>query len=151
MLSTRTGYQTTIHRISSQTPCILFAFHPYESIEWVEGSTWANLTGINQGTPWDCVDVSTRGINGAFGEATTVCRGDVPLFSLRGEVGPLGCTVDGLTVDEIPVKARPIPSPKAGGCAVGGTSLPASRASWLGVFGFALLLRVRRRSPQPRA
>jgi hypothetical protein len=60
-----------------------------------------NLSGVDQGTSYECVQLRTRAMNGTYSEAQTLCRDDGELYQLTSIVP--GCTVAGLTSDGTPV------------------------------------------------
>ncbi|HKO92643.1 MAG TPA: hypothetical protein VJU61_15920 [Polyangiaceae bacterium] len=77
---------------------------PFDSIDgfqsayvYLSATPWfMDLSGIDQGTPFDCVRLRSRAPNGTFSEATTLCREDGVLYDLRGSED-IDCTAEGLT------------------------------------------------------
>lgn len=60
-----------------------------------EGSFFTNLSGLDQGTPFDCVSLRSRGPNGVYSTPVELCRGDGPLLTLSGS-DQITCTAKGL-------------------------------------------------------
>lgn len=60
-----------------------------------EGSFFTNLSGLEQGTPFDCVSLRTRAPNGIYSTAVELCRDDGPLLTLSGS-DRITCTLEGL-------------------------------------------------------
>jgi len=65
------------------------------------GSAMTNLSGIDQGTNFDCVKLRTRAMNGTYSEPQTLCRADGSLTQLTST--DLGCAPEGLTSAGVPV------------------------------------------------
>jgi hypothetical protein len=65
------------------------------------GSSMTNLSGIEQGTPFECVRLRTRAMNGTYSEPQMLCREDGALAQLTSP--DLGCTPEGLTSAGMPV------------------------------------------------
>lgn len=77
------------------------------------GSAMIDIAGIDQGTPYVCVELRTRAMNGALSEPQTLCREDGALFELTST--DVACTPDGLTSS-----TKKIPGiPDAGGLGTG--------------------------------
>jgi hypothetical protein len=82
-----------------------------------------NLSGIDQGTNFECVRLRSRGSDGSLSEPVTLCRDDGPLYEIAGHP-TLGCSTEGLTREGAPVLANdPI---SAGGCSVAGDGAPSA-------------------------
>ena len=100
------------------------------------GPFFANLSGIDQGTNFECVRLRSRGVDGSLSAPVTLCRDDGPLYELAGGA-MLGCTSDGLTRGGALVLASdPISS---GGCSVAGEGAPS--AAWFMLAAVAAALR----------
>lgn len=59
-----------------------------------EGSVFANLSGIDQGTPFDCIRLRSRAPNRVYSAAVQLCRDDGPLVTLTSD--EITCTAEGL-------------------------------------------------------
>ncbi|HEX2872555.1 MAG TPA: Ig-like domain-containing protein [Polyangiaceae bacterium] len=68
-----------------------------------EGSFFTNLSGLEQGTPFDCVSLRSRAPNGVYSTPVELCRDDGPLLTLS-DTDPITCTADGLLQE--PAQAR---------------------------------------------
>lgn len=96
------------------------------------GSHWTNLTGIEQGTPYDCVELRTRAPNGALSEPVVLC-GDEAEFVELTEESQVVCTAEGI----------PMPAEESAGCRMGQAGGSPGRLAFLAIV--VLLHRVRRR------
>jgi MYXO-CTERM domain-containing protein len=76
-------------------------------------AVWANLSGVNQGTPYECAVLRTRGADGTMSEAVDICRDDADTVTLP-DVDGLECTENGLVKNGVPVGG-------SGGGGTGGT------------------------------
>lgn len=63
-----------------------------------EGSFFTNLSGLEQGTPFDCVSLRSRAPNGVYSTPVELCRGDGPLLTLS-DSDRITCTAEGLRPD----------------------------------------------------
>jgi MYXO-CTERM domain-containing protein len=63
-----------------------------------ERGAWTNLSGIDQGTQDNCVELRTRAANGTYSEPIVLCGKDAPHYRLTGSPD-LTCTADGLAQD----------------------------------------------------
>jgi hypothetical protein len=72
----------------------------YNDYLWTQ-PVFVDLTGIEQGTPFDCVELRTRAANGTLSEPTTVCGSDGPYFDLDGKAlkrnARAVCTPEGIS------------------------------------------------------
>jgi hypothetical protein len=108
-----------------------------------------NLSGIDQGTPYECLSLQSRAPNGALSAPVSLCGSDAPLRELTSK--DIACTSDGLSVR---TQSSPVDSPddsgsesgagesaSEGGCSV---SVKATRASGSAalLFGFLLFGRL---------
>jgi hypothetical protein len=59
-----------------------------------ERSSFTNLSGLDQGTPFDCVNLRSRAPNRVYSTAVQLCREDGPLFTLSS--AEVTCTPEGL-------------------------------------------------------
>lgn len=66
-----------------------------ETVYLYEGSFFTNLSGLDQGTPFDCVRLRSRAPNGVYSTPVELCRGDGPLLILTGN-DRITCTAEGL-------------------------------------------------------
>lgn len=90
-----------------------------------------NLSGLEQGTPYECLILRARAPNGVFSEPVERCRDDGPLVTLSN-VARLTCTSAGLFHESLP---RPEPvettmgevGPPKGGAAAEDGALDANR------------------------
>lgn len=57
-----------------------------------------NLSGMNQGTHFDCIELRNRAPNGTFSDSITRCRGDGELQDIRGSEA-IACTEFGMAQD----------------------------------------------------
>jgi hypothetical protein len=103
-----------------------------------------NLTGVNQGTSFQCVQLRTRAANGIVSDKVVLCGADAPHYALPGvEVtcGPGGLRYQGRPAAEFPLQG-------ASGCTFGGARSRGSAAN-IGLVLAALAavagLRARRR------
>jgi hypothetical protein len=115
------------------------------------GSFFANLSGIDQGTNFECVRLRSRGVDGSLSEPLTLCGDDAPLYEIAGWP-TLRCTTQGLTRDGALVLASdPIDPSSAGGCTVAGERAPSS-GGWFMLAAVAAACRWRpsRRVRAPR-
>jgi hypothetical protein len=83
-----------------------------------------NLSGVEQGTNFECAKLSVRSANGSVGEPVVLCGLDAPTYQLRGST-VIGCTPEGLTHDGRLASANEqrVPTPalsRGGGCALAG-------------------------------
>jgi hypothetical protein len=62
----------------------------------IERPWFFNLSGIEQGHPFDCIEARTRASNGTYSDVAVVCRDDGPRYDLYGSE-QIGCTAAGLT------------------------------------------------------
>jgi hypothetical protein len=62
------------------------------------GPFFGNLSGIDQGTNFECAKLSTRASNGTLSAPVVLCGRDAPLFELGGSTS-IACTSQGLTHD----------------------------------------------------
>lgn len=60
--------------------------------------TLISLSGINQGTNYECVKLRTRGPNATYSEPVVLCGADYPVSKLQGGKS-VACTPEGLTQD----------------------------------------------------
>ena len=58
---------------------------------------WDNLSGVNQGTPWTCVTLRSRAIDGTLSDPVDVCRDEAETVNLPTTSG-LRCTEDGVFI-----------------------------------------------------
>lgn len=65
-------------------------------------AVWADLSGIDQGTPYECATLRTRGADGTTSETVEICRGDAETITLPDVTG-LECTENGLVKNGVPV------------------------------------------------
>lgn len=63
-----------------------------------DASYFSNLSGINQGTPYECVILRTRALDASLSEPVELCRRDGPSYLLGGSTN-IACTPEGLTQD----------------------------------------------------
>jgi MYXO-CTERM domain-containing protein len=56
---------------------------------------WENLSGVNQGTPWTCVTLRARAIDGTLSDPVDVCRDEAEIVNLPSTLG-LRCTENGI-------------------------------------------------------
>jgi MYXO-CTERM domain-containing protein len=119
------------------------------------GPFFTDLSGINQGTNFECIKLQTRVANGTFSDdATILCGRDAPTFQLTGS-DAVACTPAGITQEGKLVVAIPGPhtiddSPLNIGCSVADDrSQPPRPAAvwWLALATTGLALHRRRRSP----
>jgi hypothetical protein len=111
--------------------------------------TFVDLTGIDQGTPYECVELRTRAANGTFSEPTRLCGADAAFFALDGNDGAV-CTPEGisfqsrLVTNPAPLDgARPVGP--GWGCSVTGSGKSANtRIPWLMLLAGAGLIRGRK-------
>jgi len=61
-------------------------------------SAWTNLSGIDQGTPYQCVRLRTRAYDGTYSEPVVLCGKDAPHYVVEGSA-MLECTPQGLAHD----------------------------------------------------
>jgi hypothetical protein len=111
--------------------------------------TFVDLTGIDQGTPYECVELRMRAANGTFSEPTRLCGADAPFFELDGNDGAV-CTPDGisfqgrLVTDSAPSDAGERPTGRDSGCSVTGSGKSANGLiPWLMLLAGARLIRDR--------
>jgi len=64
-----------------------------------EGSFFTNLSGLEQGTPFDCVSLRSRAPSGVYSTPVELCRGDGPLLTLSGS-DRITCTSEGVLQDQ---------------------------------------------------
>jgi hypothetical protein len=115
-----------------------------------------DLTGVDQGTPYTCVELRTRALDGTTSDPLTLCRGDGARFPVSGNINGLECTENGLMRDGAPIDAEPEGDPPGSrtvlteGC---GCSLPgrARSASTVLSIALALSLFARRRAAGRRS
>lgn len=113
-------------------------FQPY----LMTGPFLTDLSGINQGTNFDCVRLQTRAANGAFSDdATVLCGRDAPTFHLTGS-DAIACTPGGITQQGKLVDG---PAPNAACSIAGIRSGDAGAAWWLALATTGLAVRRRRR------
>jgi MYXO-CTERM domain-containing protein len=62
----------------------------------------ANLSGVGEGTSYECAVLRTRGADGTMSEAVDICRDDADTFTLP-DVEGLECTENGLVKNGVPV------------------------------------------------
>lgn len=106
------------------------------------GPFFTNLSGIDQGTPFTCVELRTRAPNGTVSEPVTLCGRDTELLDLSDE-SDVVCTPEGIPVDEdIPDEGIPVDEGRA--CSVSAT--PGSRGEPLAFLAMLALLRWTRRA-----
>jgi hypothetical protein len=82
-----------------------------------------NLSGINQGTNFVCLNLKSRAYNGTLGPVLTLCGRDAPLDSLHG-LTDITCTQDGPVYERIALDW-----PDAGGADAGVPSDGGSQAA----------------------
>lgn len=75
-----------------------------------EGSFFTNLSGLEQGTPFDCVSLRSRAPNGVYSTPVELCRGDGPLLTLNGTDG-ITCTTEGLLRESAGTPSQPEGTP----------------------------------------
>jgi hypothetical protein len=83
-----------------------------DSNAYLSRTPWfVDLAGIDQGTPFDCIQLRRRAPNGALGEATVRCRQDGELYDVRGSeriaCGAAGITQDDRLVSSLPERDEP--------------------------------------------
>jgi hypothetical protein len=109
------------------------------------GPFFDNLSGLDQGTNFECVKLRTRALNGSLSEPVVLCGKDAPTFELRGTANiacsPAGLTHDGHLVSQT---SRPINPATLTGCAFFGGVTATSPPS-LSLLALAVILRRRRR------
>ena len=88
-----------------------------EDAQLVAAPFFVNLSGHDQGTNFECVELRVRAANGAFGAPTRLCGADYPLREVDG-APELACTRTGLTWPGMPGEL-PSGQPTAGGPAAG--------------------------------
>lgn len=69
------------------------------------GAAMIDISGIDQGTPFECVQLRTRAMNGTYSEPARLCRGAGALAQLTSP--DLGCTPEGLTSATTPMDIDP--------------------------------------------
>jgi hypothetical protein len=113
-------------------------FQPY----LMTGPFFTDLSGINQGTNFECVKLQTRAANGTFSDgATVLCGRDAPTIQLTGS-DAIACTPGGITQQGKLVDG---PTPNAG-CSIAGVRSGDEGAAWcLALATTALALGRRRR------
>jgi hypothetical protein len=123
-----------------------------ETASLFDGPFFTNLTGVNQGTNYDCLRLRTRGPNGSYSDPLVLCGRDARRYQLVGSAPP-ECTSSGLTLDGKLVDGPPAPAPppppdatpdpaQASGCSLAGPtpgSLPC-----LALAAMVALRRIRR-------
>ena len=121
-------------------------FQPY----LMTGPFYTDLSGINQGTNFECVKLQTRAANGTFSnDATILCGRDAPTFQLTGSDAivctPAGISQAGKLVDGIPRTIDHLPPPHVGCAIAGDRSWDARLTWWLALATTGLAVRRRRR------
>jgi hypothetical protein len=91
---------------------------------------FTNLSGVDQGTNFDCVQLRTRAPNGALSEPTELCRDDGPLYTLDRDEEDIACTTRGLE------QGGELVTDDTSGCSITAAGRPASP---LGMVTAALL------------
>jgi hypothetical protein len=71
------------------------------------GYSWANLTGFEQGAPFDCVQLRTRAANGRFSDPVLLCGKDAPHHELPTANG-VTCDASGLSYKGKPAAEFPL-------------------------------------------
>ncbi len=109
-----------------------------------------DLSGINQGTPFECINLRTRAANGTLSPPTTLCGAGAPLFEL-GDTD-IACTPDGLTLrgqlasEMDPGELAADPDASSEGCSLTPRRPCAPLAFTVLLVGLGLLGRARRRA-----
>jgi hypothetical protein len=80
---------------------------PYrDSYSYQSRKSWfTDIAGIDQGTPYDCVELRNRAPNGVLSEPITRCREDGVSYELSDSQN-VACTSAGITVDGSVLSAR---------------------------------------------
>ena len=127
-----------------------------ELIGYLQGGPFfVNLSGIDQGTPFECIKLSARAPNGTFGEPLMLCGRDGPSYGLSGS-RVIACTSAGLTHDgrlasrlTTSDERRILTQGGGGGCALAGEpsagAAPPTVVLLLAGLGVAARVRQRRR------
>jgi hypothetical protein len=84
-------------------------------------SAWTNLSGIDQGTPYQCVRLRTRAYDGTYSEPVVLCGKDAPHYVVEGSA-MLECTPQGLAHDGQLLTGAPSDRPAGAGGADAGTT-----------------------------
>jgi hypothetical protein len=112
-------------------------------------STFINLSGIDQGTNYECIKLQTRAANGALSDAVTLCGRGAPRFEIVAE--SVECTAEGLGAENgAAVLATYEPSNDSGGCAIGSRARRAGNGYWLALASIVIGAFGRRRPPAAR-
>ena len=110
-------------------------------------AAWTNLSGIDQGTPYQCVRLRTRAADGTYSDPVVLCGKDAPMYRLAGSAA-LTCTAQGLVHDGQVVTAAPAGSGGGSAAAGAGCSLARVRSGAGSPFvlglAWALALAIRR-------
>jgi hypothetical protein len=101
-----------------------------------------NLSGIDQGTPGQCVRLRTRAADGSYSDPAVLCGTDAPMYRIAGSA-ELACTAEGLTHEGQLVTA----SDAGAGCSMAGAR---SSGSSLGLLGLACALTLAIRGSRRR-
>ena len=110
-----------------------------------------NLSGMNQGTNFLCVQLRTRAANGTYSDKVVLCGADAPHYALPAAAG-VTCGPEGLRYQGRPATEFPTNGSGSGFCAFGGTRSPGAAGGWVGLAGLvALGLRLARRRRGPAA
>ena len=112
-----------------------------------EGYLWqepvlSNLSGIDQGTNFRCVNLRSRAANGALSSPVSLCSADGPLFELSGSA-KIGCSARGLTQAGQDAMVNGDASSDSDGCAF--APKPVCGLGWIGL-GLALASAFARRA-----
>ena len=97
---------------------------------------WANLTGFDQGTPFDCVQLRTRAANGRLSDPVLLCGKDAPHHALPTANGvkcdASGLSYKGKSAAEFPLYPATPPARERDGGAGDGAPLPTGAATAAG-------------------
>ena len=93
----------------------------FDSRYLMTGPFFTNISGIEQGYPFDCVRLRERAANGTYSSPLLLCRPDGAVFTITGN-DRIGCTADGLTHDGNVVVVPPDAGGNDGGMDSGATT-----------------------------